>query len=482
MLSAPSPFRPRAVRPRPSPLPVHAMPRTTPLLAVTLLLGGAAVASAQLPDVDDTFDFTATDGGGLARGDARTLTWAIVGDGTPITPGVSGEGNAPSNLIQFLDANVGSSAINGATNVVSQKDWFRHFESYHDRYSQLSGLSYDYVAYDPGDDVRTFQRGSLGTRADVRIGGHLIDGNSGILAYNYFPSGGFGGNMVIDTGDSNFYSNAANDYRGLRNVLAHEHGHGLGQPHYFADAFVTQDGQTGGNFRGLMEPFVDTNFDGPQIVDILQTQRGYGDVLEKAGGNDTLAAANVADLGTLTVMDDVIELGYDAAQLIVDPADTGFFSIDGLSDTDFYEFTVDALGTVNLLLEPLGLTVTLDLQNPSTGGRQGSPEVVDLSALANLNLALFDGNGLQLAFTDAGGLGDSESLSMLLDAGTYFARIDSGDANSGRPDAAQFYGLTLDFVGAPSAVPEPGTWALLLFAAGGAAARRRRSRTVAAAA
>ena len=58
--------------------------------------------------------------------------------------------------------------------------------------------------------------GVLGTRGDVRIGGHLIDGNSNVLAYNFFPNHG---EMIIDTGDS-FYSGTTNNSRGLRNTTA----------------------------------------------------------------------------------------------------------------------------------------------------------------------------------------------------------------------------------------------------------------------
>ena len=59
---------------------------------------------------------------------------------------------------------------------------------------------------------------------DMRMAGHPIDGNSGILAFNYFPNTG---DMVIDTSDNFFATTTSNSLR-LRNVLAHEHGHGLG--------------------------------------------------------------------------------------------------------------------------------------------------------------------------------------------------------------------------------------------------------------
>jgi len=100
----------------------------------------------------------------------------------------------------------------------------------------------------PISNVGSAYPGSLGVRGDVRIGGHLIDGNSNILSYNYFPNNG---DMVIDTAD-NFYENLTGNSLGLRNVLAHEHGHGLGFEH------VCLINQT-----KLMEPFISFAFDGP---------------------------------------------------------------------------------------------------------------------------------------------------------------------------------------------------------------------------
>ena len=445
------------------------MLRTPPALAAALLLAATVPATAQLPD---TFRWTNTirDGGGLQQGDATTLTWGFIADGTETpetTTNQMGQTVARrSDLIAFLDANVGDADINNSTNVLSQKDWFGAFESYHERYAAISGLSYEYTANDDGVRLNGSSAGNGAldgsgniVRPDVRIGGTFVDGQDGrnTLAYNYFPNGG---DMIIDTSNVDFYGNGANDELRLRNVLAHEHGHGIGQPHYQS-----------GDFRGLMEPTIDLSFDGPQIVDILQTQRGYGDVLEKLGGNDTAGAANVVNLADFTSVDEMVAVGLDAANLVVGAGDTDFFSIDGLTDTDFWEFTLDAAGTVNLLLEPLGLTLNV-------GPQGGSRTDVNLSERTDLRLALFGADGTTLLeLSDGGFAGDSEEITRLLDAGTYFARVDAAPLAA---DAAQFYGLTVDF--SPAAVPEPGSWALVLLAAGGAAARRRKKRGPAAAA
>ena len=425
-----------------------------------LLLGSLpAAASAQYPDAaDNRWTNTIRNGGGLQQGDATTLTWGFVDDGTSIF-GAAGEPTSGSDLISFLDANVGSTAINNATGVYSQKDWFQYFESYHERYAGLSGLSYEYVTFDDGAQLNgssaTF--GVNNVRPDVRIGGHFIDGQSGTntLAYNYFPDGG---DMVIDTGNVALYSNANNNYRALRNVLAHEHGHGIGQPHVQSS-----------DERFLMEPFIDLSFDGPQFIDVLQTQRGYGDVFEKqdngAGnplGNDALSIAT--SLGVVPG-GGMIELGMDAVDAVVGAAETDFFSIDGLTDTDFYEFVLDTAGTLTAILDPLGPVFNI-------GPQGGTQTLVDFAARMDLRLSLFDGMGTLLGISDVNGAGGQERLDLLLGAGNYFARIDGG---SGAVDQAQFYGLSLAF--APAAVPEPGTWALMFVGmAGAAGVRRRRKR------
>ena len=448
------------------------MPRVRPVLPGLLFAAAFAAtgpaAPAQLPDADSNrWRGTASQTDRpLVQGDPTILTWGFVADGTQIAGGV-GEAQTPSNLISRLDGIYG---VTGGGADLTQRVWFGNFSSVFDRYEELSGLSYRYTAADDGVILNGISQAVLGTRADVRIGGHRVDGNGGTLAYNYFPIQNpnfreYGGDMVIDTADS-FYDNTGGDSIRLRNVVSHEHGHGIGQPHY-----VSGNNNGFGGYDGLLEPFANTSFDGPQLVDIYQTQRSYGDALEKDGGNDAADAANVLDLGTFTAVDDMLAIGLDAAKLIVDPADTGFFSIDDDSDTDFYEFSLAAVGTLNVLLEPLGLTLNVGPQGSSPASRPA----VDLSAQSDLSLALFGADGLTLlGLADFNGLGGSEELTQLLGPGTYFARV------QGRQNAAQFYGLSFDF-DAVAAVPEPGTWALVLFAAGGAAVRRRR-RTIAAAA
>ena len=176
----------------------------------------------------DRWDATATDGSGLALGDATTVTWGFVNDGTAITPAFNNESSDNSSLVDFLDTNIGNG---GNTDMdYTNRPWHGLFVDIFDRWDSVSGLKFVYEPNDSGEAINGFTPpvGLLGTVADVRIGGHSIDGQSGqnILAYNYSPDHG---DMVIDTDNITFYGTEGNqNYVGLRNVLAHEFGHGMG--------------------------------------------------------------------------------------------------------------------------------------------------------------------------------------------------------------------------------------------------------------
>ena len=196
----------------------------------------------------------------MAQGDATTLTWSFVPDGTAILQGcnVPGESTAGSDFIAFFDQQFGAGP--GGTDL-TQRPWFVHFQVVFDRWEELTGITY---IYEPNDDGSGYggngaAPGVLGTRGDVRIGGHPLDGNSSVLACNYFPNSG---DMIIDT-DDNFYNSG--NILAVRNTISHEHGHGIG----FAHSCPV-------NQTKLMEPFVSIAFDGPQEDDILAGNRQYG--------------------------------------------------------------------------------------------------------------------------------------------------------------------------------------------------------------
>lgn len=315
-------------------------------------------------------------------GNPITLTWGIVNDGLSI-PGAQGEPTSPSDLVSKLNAKYGSQAT-----------WLPLFQSVFDRWGEISGITY---LYEPNDDGAAFSSasGQLGVRADLRISGHHIDGGFNILAYNFFPGTGNGGNMVIDTSElisGGAFVSTTNNSRAFRNMLSHEHGHGMGLGHVMPT-----------NNTKLMEPFLATNFDGPQYDDILAAQSYYGDPLEKDGRNET--AAKASDLGTLA-----LGTNQTLAQRV---------SIANTSDNDYFKFTVDAGTSVNFTLQPDGLTYS---QGPQSGG---SPTDFNAAAAGNLNFALYDTNGavvLQTANVNPAGF--AETLSTVpLAAGTYFVRV-----------------------------------------------------------
>lgn len=381
-----------------------------------------AANSAKAFQLRSRWSTTATDGSGLVQGDPTTITWSIAPDSTSI-PGFNGEPAASSNLISFLDGIYGSAG----TPIIQNKAWFGDINASLNRWSQLTGITYQYEANDDGaafSNISSVASGVLGTRGDVRLGGHAIDGNFGTLAYNFFPNVG---DMVIDTTDS-FYNNAASNSLGLRNVLMHEQGHGIGLEHLES---------SDGNF--LLEPFLSTAFDGPQFDDILGAQRLYGDALEtKQGGNETIADAH--NLGSFNV-NDSFSIGTDAVDLVVAAAETDFVSIDGLSDTDFFQINVSSNSVLDIALQVLG-------DSYNQGPQGGSQSLFNPSTQNDLGLELLASDGItSLGLSNSGGLGASESLSNIsLSSGDYFIRV------FGTQDAAQFYSLNLNLSPA-TAVP-----------------------------
>ncbi len=209
------------------------------------------------------------------RGDPSIVTWSIVPDGTRTS---ASSNNQASDLIAFMDS------IYGGANepVVARKPWFQIFDRAYTQWSEVSGLT---MVYEPNDDGVAMDgtansRGVSGVRGDMRVSGARIDGDFGILAFNFFPNTGgltgLDGDMTIDTGDV-FYRQQAGpangENRALFNVLMHEAGHGIGLGHVIPV-----------NETKLMEPIASLAFLGAQHDDILAAQTLYGDDSEN---NDT---------------------------------------------------------------------------------------------------------------------------------------------------------------------------------------------------
>lgn len=356
---------------------------------------------------------SATDSGPLYQGDPMTLTWSFLPDGAPqgggFTCGVPGEtAGAPSDLIAFLDGLHGSGPGGGD---LTQRPWFTIFQQAFDNWGAMNGVHY---VYEPADDGASAGSGGapgvLGVRGDIRIGGHYIDGQSGpnVLACNYFPSNG---DMIFDTGNSNFYSPNPPEHRGFRNVIEHEHGHGLAFSH------VCPLNQT-----KLMEPFVSFAFLGAQEDDVLAANRGYGDRDEFPNQNDSPGTAT--SLGAVAV-------GGSATRLTL--------SIDDDGDDDYYSFSAPAATKATITVTPTGTTYLQGPQTPQCDTSGAS----SFNALAqnDLGVELLDLSGFGvLASRDDNPAGLPETISEeALDqgAGTYFVRVFGAD------NAAQMYDLAL---------------------------------------
>lgn len=388
------------------------------LLAVPVTLASTTAVAYELAS---RWSRTATNGSGLTQGTPTTLTWGFVADGVNIQGTQEDELASPSTLLTFLDNRFGSSAT-----------WFPLFEQSYNRWGEISGLTF---VHEPKNSTAAMFDGSrspsglLGAVPDMRVGGHSIDGSSGsnILAYNGYPGSGSGGDMVIDTDNGSFFGNSSNNYRALRNTLMHEIGHGIGIAHVESS-----------DSAFLLEPSINTSFDGPQLDDILAAQRYYGDAWEKNGGNDT--AAKAFHLGTLT-SGTPLAIGTAANNTIVAATDIDFVSIDDDSDHDYWSFTIDIPSRVGITLTPRGPTYS---EGPQ-GGTQG---LFNTSAQSDLMLRLYNGAGSNLLATaNNTGLAGVESLVdlALVAAGTYAVRV-SGSAN-----AAQFY--QLDITAIPDFLP-----------------------------
>jgi hypothetical protein len=347
---------------------------------------------------------TATNpGGGHQEGEPITLTYSFVPDGT-FVPNIDGfQGN--SNLRAYLDGIYGSQAA-----------WQPVFDEVFSRWSEVSGITY---VYEPNDDGVTLNQnaGVLGVRGDLRIAGIFLDGPSNVLAYNNFPNDG---DMVIDTGDTYFASIGGNSVR-LRNVAAHEHGHGMGLAHVCP---IEQE--------KLMEPFVTTVFDGPQHDDIRGAQRLYGDPFEP---DNTPAAA--MDLGIIT--DGTTVQGAVPAPGV---SFGSIRSIDAAGEQDWIKFTAPSPARVGLVLNPIGRSY--DSSQQACGGTPGSccsGNFINSRTISDLHLTLFAADATTvIADADNGAAGSVEGVSgaVLASAGTYYVRV----TGTGGLDA-QLYTLSI---------------------------------------
>ena len=286
-----------------------------------------------------------------SRGTPITLTFSFVPDGIAVYNG------RPNVLFARMNALFGSPAVWQAKFAQAFQDW-----------SRLCGIRYVQVTDDGAAWPDT--RGILGARGDVRIAAAHIDGQWNILALDYYPDYG---DMQLDS-DENWAAPAQN-FIFLRNIVRHEHGHGVGLDHVCP-----------ANSTKLLEPYYSSAFDGPQHDDIRGAQRNYGDRYED---NDTVATAT---------------------RLATIAPDTTFapLSLDGTNDIDFYKFSIPAGQGFSLVLSPDGRQYR---EGPQVGGNCGEDALINSLDDLNLDLQLYNASGSTLlAESAAHPAGEAEQI------------------------------------------------------------------------
>ncbi len=346
---------------------------------------------------------------GTSANAVRTLSWSFMPD-TVFIPGNIGEPDANSSLFATFDAQF---ANNGG-----RATWIAQFQSVFNRWSALTGLTYERRTASgvEWDDGAAWNNGSSPTRGDIRIGAHPIDGPGGILAYNQFPGGGSGGDMVIDSQDT--WDSTAGTFRFLRNVIAHEHGHGIGLAH------VCPLG-TNVNTYKLMEPFISTSYDGPQQDDVRGAQFNYGDASEPNNSSTAFT-----DLGTLA-SGSTTNLGTVPAPAIPNSSTLSIVSRTSpiYTDFDYFRQTLDAPRLVTFTVGVVGnmYTAGAQTQTCNTGTSINSLSTHDL------RMVVYRSNGTtELANINAAGIASGESAaSVLLPAGNTFFVVTNATGTSG---------------------------------------------------
>lgn len=364
---------------------------------------------------DDRWGHTGPDGSTGGEGTPVTIYWSFVPDGTIVPDG--NDATAPSDLIEKLNTAYGASPN---PSDLTQAPWFELFENAFNFWAEATGNVYVYEPNDDGLDMIDFEnftspRGQVGVRGDVRIGGTRIDGDGNVLAFNYFPDVG---DMVIDSADSANLGAGRENF--FTNVIAHEHGHGLGISH------VCPIDRT-----KLMEPYATTSFLGPQFDDILTAQELYGDPFERQGNNknnDTISTAH--NLGQLSNSWSINDL-----------------SIANASDVDLFRFQLSGPRELSLTIAPTTQAAYLEGEQRNNGSCSAGTNF-DPGSRQNLIVRVLAPDGSTvLASSDSAGIGQPEQLSgvQLTQANqNYYIEITGGGENSGSVNNAQMYDIQLN--------------------------------------
>ncbi len=358
--------------------------------------------------------------GPSGRAIGATLTYSFPADG--VTWGLSQVSSVGPNIL-----NAAFATEYGSVNLDMGRELVRQALA---SWSAYTGLRYREVA----DDNTAMGESSVrsAARGDIRVGGRAF-GTTTFLAYNAFPTeSGLstvgGGDMLINT--SHFiptrYSNPDDNYRYLRNTVAHEHGHGTGNIH------ATPCDQT-----KLMEPFINVNFDALAIDELRGGTRNYGDRF--AGNHSAPAAQQFGDLsagGGRSVLQPGLSLNGAA----------GF----GGTGEDWFAFSLSSPSSVTISAAPVGGSYANGQQtascNPTT------PPTIDASAAGNISLELRDASGASVLLSAASQpAGVSESIDAgELAPGSYTVRVVDIGPNPVANQTVQLYDLAIRVDDAPA--------------------------------
>lgn len=376
-----------------------------------------------VPELNPNLRYQTTSRWPGVSGANLSITWSFAPDGLAVDGGTN-------ELFSRLDSQFAAQG--------GRATWISRFQSVFDRWSDLAGITYTRITFggNDWDDGAAWGTDGNANRGEIRIAMIIMDGVNGVLAYNNFPtSEPDNGDMVLDRGENWAQgSGATNQNRFLRNVIAHEHGHGIGLLHV-CPASCTK----------LMEPFICTAYDGLRHDDIRGAQRHYGDEHE-----DNNSAGTAVNIGAVSPGSPINMGALPPPLTLTSPTNSSTLSIDANTENDYYRFSVSSSVNATVSITPQGLTYDSGPQTAQcdTGTTQNS-----LTA-ANLNVQIIDTNGTTVLGTaDAGASGTVETISNVLlpAAGDYYVRVYEGDV----PTATQLYTLSLSVVIADNTPPTP---------------------------
>ena len=152
-----------------------------------------------------------------------TLTYSFVPDGTSTS-------NGPSVLFNEMNA----ADFGGDMDGNGKPDWQDLFRQMFDRWTEITGNTYIETVDDGA--IWPDSSGVAGVRCDIRIACAPIDGFGNTWAFNYYPGQQAAGDMLIDSIDVTAIDLPTDNFRRFRNLVGHEHGHGLGIAHVCPDS------------------------------------------------------------------------------------------------------------------------------------------------------------------------------------------------------------------------------------------------------